>query len=46
MPWVRKGKMVYKRVGPRLVKKQECSSVENAKRALRLLYSTERKRNG
>jgi len=38
MPWIRKGKTIYKKVRGRLVKKQACSSVENAKKALRLLY--------
>ena len=41
MPWVRKGKTIYKKAGGKLVKKQTCESVEKAKAALRLLYSRE-----
>jgi len=41
MPWVRKGKTIYKKAGGKLVKKQTCGSVESAKRALRVLYLRE-----
>ena len=41
MPWVRKGKTVYKRIDGRVVKKQTCSSIENAEAALRLLRAKE-----
>lgn len=41
MPWVRRGKIIYKKVGGKLVKKQTAKSVANAKAALRLLYGIE-----
>jgi len=38
MPYVRKGKVVYKRVGKRLVKKGSSKTVAMAKRYLKALY--------
>jgi len=39
MPWVRKGRKIYKRVGGRLKLKQKCRSVRNAKIAMGILKS-------
>ena len=41
MPYVRVGKVIYKNVDGRLVKKQECDSIEDAKKALNLLRGIE-----
>ena len=38
MPYKRKGKTIYTKSSGEWKKKQTCSSVENAKKALRLLY--------
>jgi len=40
MPWVRKGKTIFKKVDG-LQKKQTCDSVANAKAAMRLLHGIE-----
>lgn len=42
MPYVRKGKTIYKRVGGKLKKKQTCGSVAKAKAAMRLLHGVHR----
>ena len=41
MPYVRKGKTIYKKVGGKLKKKQTAKSIENAKKAIRLLRGLE-----
>jgi hypothetical protein len=41
MPWIRKGRTIYKKTSSGLKKKQTCSSAEKAKGAMRLLYGLE-----
>ena len=41
MPYIRKGRKIYKKVGGKLKLKQIAKSVENAKSALRLLRGIE-----
>jgi hypothetical protein len=41
MPWIRKGKTIYKKAGGGLKKKQSCKSIPNAKKALKLLRGLE-----
>ena len=41
MPWIRKGKTIYKRTKTGLKKKQTAKSVKNAKGALQLLRAVE-----
>jgi len=43
MPYKRLSKTVYKKVGKSWRKKATASSVENAKKMIRLLYSKEKK---
>ena len=38
MPYMRKGKVVYHKKGGKWKIKQRCSSIENAKSAIRLLH--------
>ena len=44
MPYVRKGKTVYKREAGRLVKKGSSSTVEGAKKYMKKLYMVEGER--
>jgi len=41
MPWIRKGKTIYKRTKSGLKKKQTAKSTKNAKEAMSLLHGVE-----
>lgn len=41
MPFARKGRVIYKKVGGRWIQKQRCGSIAKAKSALRILKQWE-----
>lgn len=45
MPYKRVGKVIYHKVNGKWSVKQRCSSVENAKAALRLLWMKHKQKN-